>query len=538
MIAKVVVAKRLTADKNFFDYQVPLGSNIHKGAVVFVPWRNQQIWGVVFDLVSTSSFNKHLKEITEVLPFTPLTVTDLQAITLLAQYYKVSPSLILKSFFPDPPRRLKNINKAGATQIKLGLKNKKLPSIYWLKNQETWTQFAKKLIKQLNRPVAFFFPLIRELEDTATLFPQKDASFWQLREDLLANKITQPLLLTRKSAFLLPPYSEAVLVHAERREFVQFDMNPRYDLEHVLKVRGLSPTLLVEAPRFIDWHLAENKKVTLYKTPQKVALSIVALPPDDFILISPELTEDIRAVLNKNQEVYIFHWQKEDAQVIYCADCDFKLGKNQIPVANTCPACHGHNINIKFRGPTTWLKRATKILPELNNPHVHLKTVAELPDFTLPSSQIGLIVVLWADLYWQYPRFDANWQAWQKLTTIQHLAVLVNSPLIIQTRDINHPVIQALQADQPKDLYTQEKNEWQKNCLPPLGTYIRFLPKKSKITKLPNELIVAIKNLAGRSYLEEKKTYLIYLPIIQEEKIQTVLQQLPNDWLIDRYPFI
>lgn len=564
-VAQIVVAERLTPEKLFFDYIIPTELKIVEGAVVFVPWRTGRTWGVVKSF-STTSDSRPLKSVLSIVSVSPLSTEDCRAIFFLAAHYHVNPGFILRSFFPPPPRRgltAKSFKKNQQEKLNLSASSK----IYWLRDDQPTSVFIKQYIKRSRRALALFFSLVREQAATEELLWRNNIrtvrpegvskiSFWQLREELLAGRERRILSLTRRSAFLPPPHYEINLVHAERREFVQFDMNPRYALEEVLRARGFTPNLFIEAPRFTDWYRAEQKAVSLLQSGSLSQPQIITLDPKDFSFLSDELERGIIETLQNKKKVVLFHWQTGEARELSCRHCFWQAECSQClrpqmlatPTALRCPACLNEQsmpgacpkcgaVDLRQRrlGLNGWRKHTAKVFPVIQEKNLEIRTIPELP---IETENIGLIAVLSADALWRHPEFDSAWRAWQALTQVQRLAELHRAQLLIQTHMPGHLVLRAMSQGKPDRLYTQEKTEREQFYLPPFGTYLRLRPgPRVKIKTLPEGIEQAIKKIDGRHY-PESKNYLIFLPTINESAISEVLALLPSDWHLDRYPYV
>lgn len=555
-VAQVVVAERLTPKKLFFDYIVPTELKVVEGTVVFVPWRSGRTWGVVKSLLTVND-SRPLKSVLSVVPVSPISVEDRRAIFFLASHYHVSPGFILRSFFPPPPQRglvAKPFKKNRQEKLNLSVNSK----IYWLRDNQPTNVFTRQYIKKSRRPLALFFPLIREQETAEKYLKLRHhkINFWQLREQLLSGQERGILSLTRRSAFLPPPNYGIVVVHAERREYVQFDMNPRYALEEVLRVRGFSPDLLVEAPRFSDWYHAEQKYVSLLQSGSPNSPEIVTLNPKDFSFFSDTLKERIIDTLQNNKKVVLFHWQTGEARELSCRHCFWQAEcsqclRPQILTTSTtlrCPACLNEQsvpqfcskcsaIDLRQRrlGLSGWRKRLAKTFPVIQDARLEIHTIPELP---FDTDNLGLVAILSADALWRHPQFDTAWQAWQALTQVQRLAEQHHAQLLIQTHTPGHAVLQAIRLGKPNQLYLQEKTEREQFHLPPFGTYLRLRPgPRAKIKILSEETVQAIKKIDGRYYPEDKN-YLVFLPTTDETSISKILALLPVDWHLDRYPFL
>ncbi len=563
----MVVAEKLTPQKTHFDYYVPAGLSVTEGAVVFVPWRSRQSWGVVTRLRTISThLGSPLKNIAGVLPLSPLSLADRQAIFFLARRYGVSSGFILRSFFPPPPRRGLTVStRQLPRQNKLPVSH--LPSTYWLRDNQSTAIFIAQYIKKARPPLALFFPLVREQEEVNEFLKTQKIktlawdglskiSFWQLRERLLLGQELAILSLTRKSAFLVPAHYQVLLAHAERREFVQFDMNPRYALEEVLRARGLAPDRLVEAPRFDDWFQAEQKQTRLLQSGSPTPPEMVRLETNDFSFFSDMLQERMAETLQNNKKVILFHWQTGEAREISCRPCSWQavcedckrplilateatlrcpacLREQAVP--GSCPVCGAQDLRRRRLGLKGWRKQLAKKFPLIQSPLVEIHTIPELP---ITISDLGLVSILWADALWRHPNFDAPWRAWQDMVTVQRLANIAQVPLLIQTHEPGHVVLQALSQGKPEALYAQEKKERQEFHLPPFGTYLRLLPgPRSKEKKLSRDINNFIQSQAGRSY-QESKGFLVFLPTVVESIMTELTALLPRDWHVDHYPLI
>ena len=114
MYAEILLLRKLPKSIDFFDYQVPekLKKQIKIGQVVNIPFRRQEVKGIVLNLKSKTTF-KNIKKITEIVDKKELiTENQLNLAKYTSKYYHVSLSTVIRQITPPllkKPRKAKKI---------------------------------------------------------------------------------------------------------------------------------------------------------------------------------------------------------------------------------------------------------------------------------------------------------------------------------------------------------------------------------------------------------------------------------------------
>ena len=108
MIAKVIPAIKLPRQSASFDYSVGEGLEVSRGSLVFVPWRNRMMLGVVQEVAATSAVpESKLKPLAGLALHGRLPENWLAAMEWGAERYLTPLGTMVKCFLPTPPKRLK-----------------------------------------------------------------------------------------------------------------------------------------------------------------------------------------------------------------------------------------------------------------------------------------------------------------------------------------------------------------------------------------------------------------------------------------------
>src|SRR3989344_1421160 len=104
--ANVVPLRRLPHTLDAFTYRIPedLKKRVKRGVVVRMPFKQQQITGVVISCDQASVVSKGLKSIASMTDVS-LTTEQLSIADTLASMYGESLAVILHSFLSPPPAR-------------------------------------------------------------------------------------------------------------------------------------------------------------------------------------------------------------------------------------------------------------------------------------------------------------------------------------------------------------------------------------------------------------------------------------------------
>ncbi len=234
---------------------------------------------------------------------------------------------------------------------------------------------------------------------------------------------------------------------------------------------------------------------------------------------SSVLLEELKRTLEAKEQAILFQNRRGYAPYIecdtcnhipYCPNCDVSLTLHKFhhelkchycnyrqDIYSKCPSCGGSHILEKGFG-TEKIEDEIKILfPEariarmdmdtVRTKHGHNKMITEIQDGNidilvgtqmvtkgLDFDKVSMVGVLSADQILQYPDFRSNERAFQLIKQVSGRAGRRNKQgkVIIQTFNINHPVIRFLMYDETEKFYEWEMEQRKKLLFPP---YVRLI---------------------------------------------------------------
>jgi|GEM_PF-6826679 len=380
MIAKVVPFTRLpyfgvNLDKKkenaFFDYLVPdqLQDKIKFGQLVQVPFRNQNIQGLVVGFKKTSRGRK-LREIIKI--FTEECLINKEQLVLfkwLSSFYLASLSTIFKTTIPKPTKS-KNINLIKTndqgikqTRAELKIAKKSLPKIKKMLNFVRYSQRKKFLLiwQNLDEKIAFYYFLIKkivnngkkvliilpDLVESKSLLPHlnkiskkiailhsglKKSEIW--KNWLIINHDKADIIIgTRMAAFVPIKNLELIILDNEENDLHHSEQFPYYDSRIIAwKINKSQRVKLIfasVAPLVKDYYYAinQNKFLPLELINEKKNKETIWVDMDkeirkgNFSPLSDKLEDELLKNIKLNKTVILYLKRKGYANFVFCQDC-------------------------------------------------------------------------------------------------------------------------------------------------------------------------------------------------------------------------
>src|SRR5574340_743742 len=126
MFAEIIPLARLPKNLSSFDYEIPKNfpGQIKIGQMVKIPFRGKNVGGIVIAIKEKPTGNIGvIKKIIKILDQGEnLDAVHLSILRWMAEYYLVSPALILKTFLPEPPQKTRGFetkNKSFTASLKV-----------------------------------------------------------------------------------------------------------------------------------------------------------------------------------------------------------------------------------------------------------------------------------------------------------------------------------------------------------------------------------------------------------------------------------
>ncbi|MFV0553114.1 MAG: primosomal protein N' [Mangrovibacterium sp.] len=366
------------------------------------------------------------------------------------------------------------------------------------------------------------------------------------------------VVIGARSAALLPFQQLGLIVVDEEHEqsFKQFDPNPRYqarDVAVVMAHQHGAPMVLGSAtPAFETYFNALAGKYSLVELKERynnVQLPQIVLADEKeaarkkemISIFTPELHAAIDEALKNRKQVILFQNRRGYAPYIQCSqcawipkckNCDVSLtyhkGLNYLnchycgmgmSYPQACPDCGNPDIGTRGLGTEKVVEEVEKLFPEARVSRMDFDTTRSkmafqkiIGDFEshridilvgtqmiskgLDFSNLHVVGILSADQLINFPDYRAHERAYQVLTQVSGRAGRRSEQglVIIQSRQIDHPVLQMVKQHHFTELFNQTLVERKLFRYPPYHRIIKIVLKH----RIKERLTPAAKNLANR----------------------------------------
>lgn len=421
MVARVIPIAKLPFGNEYFDYLIPknLLNDIKSGCLVTIPFRNKEIFGLVYDLKKISSFNK-LKPIKNIVQTDFVRPYQFELIKWFSAYYHISWSTVLKNFLPPKPKRKVNIKNYQPPYIFFPyqkntnfssspidkIKHLKKISLILLNDYSQNLNFIKSLIKQNKKNFVFFFPTIENLSavyysldsdiraDIKVVTGELNKTqYWSVWQDVLKeNKNKKKIIFcTRRGIFLpFPNNTTFIITQGENNNHKQSDLTPRFSVINVIEkiINFNKKNLLITSyfPKIEHYTQAKLSRWTLINW-QSLIKNLIFIDLNSVSYeYSPLINENLINKIKNKERILMYLNRKGDFTLYKCTDCHyvafcencrnplkFYQQKNELKChycgfsvspPEFCPLCHGVNLKGLGSGIKNIEKIAKKIFPD------------------------------------------------------------------------------------------------------------------------------------------------------------------------------
>lgn len=407
MFAQVHVIKRLPRGLSFFDYLVPPKLAVAVGDLVSLPFKGQEVRGVVRAL-NESSRIKNPREISRVLVKDFFSLKDFVRFERIAELLEQSPSSLLFATFGRSPKpgvvphlvatEKPSVSRELVSDVRrylLELEGKQELAI--ADSFEAGLVMAKALRAKTNKQMLVLVPQERSVELVARYvdFPGSVASMHgktpeRVRGAIVeawANGKLRTLIATRQAALL--PAKElgvAVVLQSGNEEHLSTRRNPRFDAREALRLLAAdhqAPIVwLDDLPRLeearLDLVLPERRMAEVQIVNMAAKEEKNAHPH-----LSESLLEQIKKALQSQKKVLLCFNRKGVAKRLQCSDCGhlplcgncghppvLRQSDLVCPACGTemwypkqCPACGGKKLKLKGLGKANIALSLRKLFP-------------------------------------------------------------------------------------------------------------------------------------------------------------------------------
>lgn len=366
-IAQIIPAVRLKRSLNYFDYAIPqeLADQIKIGQVVEIPFRNQNVRGVVFTLSEKTESTYELKPITKIIdPLPYLSAWQLELIKFMSDSYFVSMAMVLKMVMPEIPKRKSDkFKENNLTFTNNGLEKIILPDLsstkplllaYSSREQKisAYIQIIEANI-QLNRQTVIIVPELINIEQICLYFGKFQDLISIFLNNLSKNKLWQEwqkiksgqakVIIGTRSAIFAPFDNLGALIidEEDNSSHKQEEPNPRYNAKTVaLKIGELTKAKVIFSaltPSLNSLYQVQTKAwdyLELDKPKELPQITVIDRQDEfkkgNYSAFSEKLQQSIESNLLQDKKTFLFLNRKGSSTLISCKDCGY--------IAQ-CPTC-------------------------------------------------------------------------------------------------------------------------------------------------------------------------------------------------------
>ncbi|EKD43961.1 MAG: primosomal protein N' [uncultured bacterium] len=531
MIAKVAPIRRMPQKLSELDYLLPteMIDKIKVGHLVFIPFRNLLVYGIVTALINdtTASIKNKIKSIGELVWEEPaFTQPQLNFLKEISEFYSTPLGFVLQSaLLPLKKTKIKKINFEVKKEITIP--ERKKPELKIYKNNSEKKEIINKGISSIGQTL-IIVPEVSAISEIINCLNTKENTTI-ISSDLgdkelfdlwvkIRSGLAQVVVGTRRALFMPWADLRSVIVDDEANpNHKSWDMAPRLHAREaalmLAHAHGAQCILTGHTPSVESQYFA---RVGVYSgTNEPSALhsnSTVLIDMRDqrrgrnYSSISTDLEE---AMTTTSGDVFLFINRKGSSSYVGCRDCGFvskcptcqrglvyhentstlecHFCHTKVKIFLTCPKCHGTNVAMYGVG--------TQLLEnELKKKNFSDKTILRLDSDTIDIrnekiegkkiiigtqlawdkidwSKITLMAFLDADSSLFIPEYKISENLWWQIRDAQ-FRLPDTAELIIQTGHTEHQIFSNLV--QVEEYYKTELQERRLFSYPPFGYILRL----------------------------------------------------------------
>lgn len=437
MIAHVALIRRLPRRLDVLNYAVPVAMNVKRGDLVLVPFRAQQLCGVVIKVEDTSS--EKLRPIAQIHTSLFLSEINLAVLEETAIEIVQSLSTLLQAAFPSK----KNSRLTPVHYPPISVRREEIS--YIQEAVAVATQGAAFVqVTDMVQAAAIAYAIVKAKPHTFVLVPNHhDARFLPSH--------------TRLGALTIPSDTRQILVlHSGASEHAQYDRNPRYDARevalHFARRQGCPIAFFDVSPRVAD--IFQCDTVLSLADHFRFAPIYVDLKHERgkvLFLLSGTLLESIAEALQKGKKVILSYNRKGLNRSLECRDCGWIAETGS--TSEQCATCQSTRLSARGIGNQILERELKKLFPDVAVVRVERGNIGDIPTHgaailvvtqyyfesvlnPLEGSEIGLVADVRADLGLLDPWYTSTEKILSKLCFLQGLAWRAKAPCLIQAFDL------------------------------------------------------------------------------------------------------
>ena len=391
MLVKVIPLRRMPLRLSVLDYSVAkeCENDIKIGQLIKIPLKNQEVFGVVYDIVQDNAESK-LKEIEKVILDDVLSVAQLQFLKEMSEFYHCSLGFLAKNnVMPLQSRKISKIDNSNTKERHrtINIKTKK-PVVYSYLDEQEKNDY---LVNNINpkKQNLILVPEMNDLKDVTlnaeldkhTIYVDSNLStkdFFQIWIDVWSGK--KNIVIGTRRALFLPwtNLSNIFLLNEGNSNHKSWDMAPRFHTRdasmmlakhHGSRLHLLDHTLSVESYFFGKNKVYDSKKL-IADDKQKQQVEIVDMVKEkqsrNYGFLSGKVVDALKETVKG--DVFIFLNRRGSASYVGCRDCGIvskcsdcnnlltfhqdtgmlkcHYCKQEKKMSKHCPNCNGINISM------------------------------------------------------------------------------------------------------------------------------------------------------------------------------------------------
>ncbi len=577
MIAEVYPLMRLPRGKKAFDYLVPNGQAPVRGSFVRIPYRQEELWGIVKRVKDKPPRGITLKQLAQTRTDIGIREEELSFFERLAHDLAQSISSVLYAALPTPPVRPSGERKTDLSWLVLTLPRSEAEHV--LRIVQTLAARGQAFVQtpDLRRATAVILGYLQKQPEQKALIIAPTVRDVQLLKSRLTGftpfiltgeetdrerfetwqayrQSSHGVLLGTRTALMAIDSSitTVFLLRSGDRAHKQSDRNPRYDAREIVwehrRAFGSNLFCLDVAPQpsmLVRFNESERLNWGVYPSVQIVNVNQERGASPSF-LVSHTSLEAIATTLDSGKQVVCVYNKKE--HWMECLRCQARAA-----LGAHCPACGGTTLKTLSYGNQDVARELERLFPgrsvtviDKEHPSTDKADILVVTTYyheaqydPFRKSDIGLVVHLTADA----PLYTAGPGAVEELLRdVWQWAWLGfgrRAPVIIQTtsQEILREVI-----DHPFDIALEELKARERYHLPPSYRWSRIVYKEDEprraeiamatlceqIARLPGAIVHPMERTA-KGYA----AFACGVPQDQIEACLAIFTALPDRYIID-----
>jgi len=537
MFAQIIPARRMPMSLQYLDYLAPaeLLGQIQIGQLVKIPFRNKELFGVVFKLTEQSAA-KNAKSIKEIIADSPIiSKQQLNFLNDISEFYKTSLGFLLKTnLLPLQTRKLKSLSKITKNHGEQKRSAAK-PSVFLYKNDSERINLFTKLISEADGQILLLAPERAYLENLKMLLPRDIIDQAVFITGELGNKEmfakwldiwigAKKVIIGTRAALFLPWFnlSTIILDDESNQNYKSWDMAPRLharDASIFLAKHHCAKLYLTgHTPSIESYYFSKNK---IYDGNMEIPnlnanLQIIDLRDErrsgNYNFFSHQLADEF---VKTDGDVFFFINRRGSSSYVGCRDCgnilkcpkcnrslSYHQDTNQLvchfdkysePMTASCKKCHG--VNMAMLGAGTQLVETTvrHLLGSANKkPIIRIDGDQDGAEKSKPAGdkiivgtqmawpyldwkKIALIVFVDADSSLFIPEYKISENLWCLIRSAQ-FNLSNQAKIMIQTGNPDHIIFRSLA--NPDLFYTEQLAERRAFGYPPFKFMVKLSYEK------------------------------------------------------------